>query len=108
MDEVQQGKELNAKFKQDVRSHGVDHALKEVHDFNKAADARDERDRVNAMEGMASNRIMPGFKSGFGWRPNPRAGRRSVISTATKDGVKGKLTQEYLDGILQSETFTPY
>jgi hypothetical protein len=107
MDEKQQAKELNAKFKSDARNHGVNHALNEVHRFNAEADARDERARTNAMEGMASNRIMAGFKSGFGWRPNPRAGKRSVTSTAVKDGVRGLLTQNFLDGELVSETFSP-
>jgi hypothetical protein len=101
-------KELNSKFKYDVRNASVEHALANMHDHNARVDGSQARDRNNAMEGMASNRIMAGFKGGFGFRPNMRAGKASRISTATKAGVKGKLEQDYYDGVLVSETFTPY
>lgn len=108
MDDQALSKDLNAKFKQDVRSHSVEHALSEMHRHNAKVDASQERDRNNAMEGMASNRIMAGFKSGFGYSPNMNAGKASRTSTATKNGVKGLLKQEFYDGNLISEVFTPY
>lgn len=100
-------KELNQKFKYDIRNGGVGHALHEVHKFNQKASEREQRDRQNAMEGMASNILMPGYKGGFGWRPNPRAGKRTVTSAVLKDGVPGLLDRVFYDGELVAEVFRP-
>lgn len=107
MDEKETQKALNAQVNYEGRNNGADAALKVIHGFNEKADARQARDRQNAQEGMASNRLMVGFKGGWGWRPATNAGRRTVTSTATKDGVRGLLESVYYDGELQSETFKP-
>lgn len=108
MEEADLSKKLNGQFKYDVRNGGTGHALNKVHEHNAKVDASQARDRANAMEGMASNRIMAGFKGGFGYRPSMSSGKASRISTATRDGVKGLLKQEFYDGELLSETFTPH
>lgn len=107
MDDQELSKDLNAKFKSDVRNHSVERALDNMHEHNAKVDASAVRDRTNAIEGMASNRVMAGFKGGFGYRPNMNAGRASRFSTATKDGVKGTLSQDFYDGKLVKEVFTP-
>ena len=101
-------KDLNAKFKSDVRNHSVEHALTNMHEYNAKVDASQVRDRNNMFDGMASNRVMAGFKSGFGYRPNMNAGKASRVSTATSDGVKGMLSQDFYDGKLVNEVFTPH
>lgn len=108
MDDQALTKDLTAKFKADTRNHSVERALNNMHEHNAKVDASQARDRNNALEGMASNRMMVGFKGGFGFRPNMRAGKASRISTTTREGVQGKLTQEFYDGTIVSETFTPY
>ena len=98
---------LNKQFKHEARNRGVDAALDVAHKFNAEKDASSARERDNVMEGMASNRLMLGYKGGFGWRPNRNVGRRTVTSTATRDGARGLLDQVYYDGELVSETFKP-
>ncbi len=98
--EIHAERELQARFKADVRSHGIHKAV----DFMEAAnDAKRLSEKRTAL-GNQDAQLKELFPTLGG---STSCGRYSRISDTEIDGVRGILTQHYYDGALVIEEFKP-
>lgn len=101
--EVRAEKAFQAKFQQTARSHGMAKAIADMDAMNARKRESDNRARMNAMEGMASNTTLGGTK--FGWTP----ARSKTIGRRTQTSYHGdyKVERVWQDGELISEQRIP-
>lgn len=98
--EIRAERELQARFKADLRSHGIHKAVDRMEAANDAKRHGEKRAAMYDQETQLKELFPPtvGARS---------CGRYSRWTDTTIDGVKGNLAQHYYDGALVLEQFTP-